>query len=785
MPMSTSTNINHDEALLSLSLGSWEISFSPNVMLCDRPVVSLAVASLLNMSPDLTLISDPKRTIPCLTATQTTSSTPSSKAVKTVVEGDIAMAQHLVSQYQHHGSMLSFATEKNGAIHSSILPDPASLSLLTAWINYASTVATGNVASIPTGKSAIQRTLERALVGKTYLLGHSLTLADLLMYKCMGWSLGHLGTSRGTSNYSADLQRWMLMMQGHPAVVESTSLAMNIAGNDEYDSTQMDKLVDGMNSLAGSSLGSVCTRFPPEPSGFLHIGHAKATLLNHYYAKRYKGKLIVRFDDTNPSKEKEEYQHSIIQDLGTLQVVPNYVTLTSDYFPVLYQSALQLIHTARAYMDDTPQELMQAERLQKKESARRNMSIQDTLHYFHIMCSGSEEGSKWCLRAKIDMTSPNGTLRDPVIYRQNLTPHLNSGTTYKAYPTYDLACPIVDSIEGVSHALRTTEYNDRDAQYRWVQHALGIRRVRIHSFARMNFRYTELSKRKLAWFVQQGIVAGWDDARFPTIKGVLRRGVNVDALRQFILKQGASRRVVNMEWNKFWAENKTIIDTYAKRFMSIDANQHILLTITNYNDYYYNSATAHEDRKNNFTFLTTDYHPKNSTYGKRCVRLAPQVLLEKVDAEDMVTGELIVLMRWGVIQITAVHKEDGQMHLEGIYLPEGDFKAAKKKLTWIAHVTENIPVIIYEFDNLILKEKLEEDDNFQDFVNPNTCAETDVIGDAGLKTLQHHDIIQLERRGYFRVDRPYISNDKPLILFTIPDGKMKPMSGLTGKLAHR
>lgn len=758
----TSNTNSNDNDFLSLFLGLWEISFSPNVMVCERPVVTLAVASLLNMSPDLTLISDPKRTTPSLKTTASASKT---------IDGDIAMAQYIVSQFYRPGSNKNKFTSLFVSAHE---PTSQQALLLTAWINYASTNTKKKTGG--TGRASIIKTLEEALIGKTYLVGHSLTLADLVMYKCLGWNC-----CCSTTTVSADLQRWIQMMKVHPAVVEATSLAMNVAGNDEYDSNEMDKLVDGMNALVGASCGSVCTRFPPEPSGFLHIGHAKATLLNDYYAKRYKGKLIVRFDDTNPSKEREEYQQSIIEDLGTLQVTPNVVTLTSDYFSVLQSSALQLIQTGRAYMDDTPQDLMQAERLQKKESNRRNMSIEDTIKYFRIMCSGSEEGSRWCLRAKIDMSSPNGTLRDPVIYRQNLTPHLNSGTTYKAYPTYDLACPIVDSIEGVSHALRTTEYNDRDAQYRWFQHALGIRRVRIHSFARMNFRYTELSKRKLGWFVEQGLVTGWDDARFPTIKGVIRRGVNVDALRQFILKQGASRRVVNMEWNKFWAENKNVIDTYAKRFMSIDATHNVILTITNYHEYYPSTDN------NNFTFLTTDYHPKNSLYGKRCVRLSPEVLLEKVDAEEIVEGELIVLMRWGVVKITAITTttDGGGKQLEGIYVPDGDFKAAKKKLTWIANVKENIPVVVFEFDNLILKEKLEEDDNFKDFVNPNTCAETDIIGDAGLKTLQHNDIIQLERRGYFRVDRPYISHDKPLILFTVPDGKMKAMSGLTGKLAHR
>lgn len=367
------------------------------------------------------------------------------------------------------------------------------------------------------------------------------------------------------------------------------------------------------------------------------------------------------------------------------------------------------------------------------------------------------------------MSSKNGTMRDPVLYRQNTDHHHRSGDTYKAYPTYDLACPIVDSIEGVTHALRTTEYNDRDEQYQWIQNALGLRRVRIHAFSRLNFMYTELSKRKLTWFVDNGYVTGWDDARMPTIRGVLRRGVDIVALRKFILSQGASRNIVNLEWKKFWAENKKEIDTQAKRFMAVDKVEHAKITITN--------APAVEDN----AFISTDYLPKDPSFGKRHIRIAKSVLVEKLDVEGITVGEDIVLMRWGVIKITNF---DGDNY-EGIYVPDGDFKMAKRKLTWMADVPENMTVTLYEFDNLISKEKLEEDENFKDFINPNTLATSEVIGDFALKTLQKNDIIQLERRGYYRVDQPYVNEDRGLALFMIPDGKAKAMGGLTGKLSHR
>ncbi len=494
----------------------------------------------------------------------------------------------------------------------------------------------------------------------------------------------------------------------------------------------------------------------------------QAVLMNEYYARRYKGRLIVRFDDTNPSKEKEEFQSSIIEDLAMLGVKPDVVTFTSDYFKTIEGYAVELMKKGLAYMDDTPQEVMRQERMDRVNSKHRDQSFEDAIKYFTLMNSKDEEGGKWCLRAKIDMKSNNGTMRDPVLYRQNLLPHHRSGTTFRAYPTYDLACPIVDSIEGVTHALRTTEYNDRDEQYQWIQSALGLRRVRIHAFARMNFINTVLSKRKLTWFVENGHVTGWDDARFPTVRGVIRRGMNLDALRAFICSQGASKNIVDMEWKKIWAENKKEIDKYAKRFMAIDKTENAKLTVTNGPD---ESVPV---------FVSTDYLPKDASFGKRLVRLSKNVLLEKVDVEGIEVGEEIVLMRWGVVKITKV---DGG--LEGELLPDGDFKKAKRKLSWLADVSTQIPVTLYEFDNLISKDKLEEDDKFEDFINPDTLATTEVIGDFGLKNLHKGEVIQLERRGYFRVDQPYTNEGKSLLLFMIPDGKAKAMSGLAGKLAHR
>mmetsp|Transcript_12721 Transcript_12721/g.23847 ORF Transcript_12721/g.23847 Transcript_12721/m.23847 type:complete len:731 (+) Transcript_12721:34-2226(+) len=729
-----------------------ELSFSPNSPLTERPVMALATAVLTNTINNYSIISN---------HTLQSSSSLQLPSGKGELIGDSAIARYI-------------SRASNSFSGTSLLGggDMEKTAIIDSWIDYANTLTkfqhTRRV-------KAVAATLDRTLKGRTYVVGHTLTLADIALFAAMGFPAQVSDADVVESilqSTSSPTMRWMRMMRSCPAIRQATQLAMGISNGFEAtfsEDATMDPLVSGMNPLEGATVGNVVTRFPPEPSGYLHIGHAKAVLMNEYYAKRYKGRMIVRFDDTNPSKEKEEFQSSILEDLAMLGVKPDVVTFTSDYFETIKGYAMNLIENGLAYMDDTPQEQMQKERLERLNSKHRDQSVQDCKMYFDLMCSGDEEGSKWCLRAKIDMSSVNGTMRDPVLFRQNLLPHHRSGTRFKAYPTYDLACPIVDSIEGVTHALRTTEYNDRDEQYQWIQTALGLRRTRIHAFSRLNFMYTELSKRKLTWFVENGHVTGWDDARFPTIRGVLRRGVDLKSLRMFILSQGASRRIVNMEWNKFWAENKKEIDLKAKRFMAIDKNSNVKLTVTNGPD-------AKE-----FSYLSADYLPKDPSFGKRLVRIAKHVLLEKVDAEGIVEGEDIVLMRWGVVKVTKV---DGD-NLEGEFVPDGDFKAAKRKLSWIANVPESLNVTLYEFDNLISKPKLEEDENFKDFINPNTLATTEVVGDAGLQTLQKNDIIQLERRGYFRVDQPYVSDEKGLVLFMIPDGRTKSMGGITGKLAHR
>ena len=471
-PSAAKTVVPVMPASSTVRIAPGQLMMNPNVNLTEQPVVSISVAVLTNTIIDWELVADHRSRHAVLC---------DSNGV--TVTGDRAMARHLAK-------MASFMPE--GA---------ASEAALECWMDYAASLSLLEHEQIT---KAVAMTLQQALAHQTYLVGHSMTLADIALFGVLGFPTQAddlRSLLERLPKHASAAHRWIKVMAAHPALQEATQLCIGAKKNAEgvFDSTKpvMEPLVTGMNALEGAVAGRVVTRFPPEPSGYLHIGHAKAALLNDYYARRYQGRLILRFDDTNPSKEKEEFQESIVVDLAKLEVKPDMVTYTSDYFDVTFGYAKQLIQEGLAFMDDTPQEQMKIERENRVESKRRNQTTEEALKLFDVMCSGSAEGANFCLRAKIDMKSDNGTLRDPVLYRQNLTPHHRRGSKYKAYPTYDLACPIVDSIEGVTHALRTTEYDARDEQYQWILKALGLRRPRNQNFSRVNFEYTVLSKRKV------------------------------------------------------------------------------------------------------------------------------------------------------------------------------------------------------------------------------------------------------------------------------------------------
>ncbi|XP_073142314.1 glutamate--tRNA ligase, cytoplasmic [Henckelia pumila] len=628
-------------------------------------------------------------------------------------------------------------------------------------------------------------TVDEFLLEHTFLVGNSLSIADVAIWAGLAGTGLRWESLRKSKKYQ-NLVRWFnsiaaeydgVLNEFLSTYIGKRGSGKSIPSNSkepQSSSSQSISKENGVhvNETAGSrsaflldlpdaEVGKVKLRFAPEPSGYLHIGHAKAALSNQYFAERYKGQLIVRFDDTNPDKESSEFVDNLLKDIETLGIKYDAVTYTSDYFPQLMGMAEKLIRVGKAYVDDTPREKMKEERMNGVESGCRNNSVEENLNLWNEMIAGSERGLMCCLRGKLDMNDPNKSLRDPVYYRCNLTPHHRIGSEYKLYPTYDFCCPFVDAVEGITHALRSSEYHDRNDQYYRIQSDMELRRVRIYEFSRLNMVYTLLSKRKLLWFVLNGKVEGWDDPRFPTVQGIVRRGLKIEALIQFILEQGASKNLNLMEWDKLWAINKKIIDPVCPRYTAVVEEQRVLLILT--------------DGPSNPFVRVLPKHKKYEGAGEKAVTYSNKIWMDYADAESIAVDEEVTLKDWGNAIVKEIKKDQNGIitQLMGVLNLKGNVKTTKLKLTWLPDSNELIRLTLVDFDHLITKKKLEEDEDFVDWVNPCTRKETRALGESDMRNLKRGDIIQLERKGYYRCDVPLIRPSKSIVLFAIPDGKQQ------------
>ncbi|EIN07047.1 glutamate-tRNA ligase [Punctularia strigosozonata HHB-11173 SS5] len=636
----------------------------------------------------------------------------------------------------------------------------ADSSKATSFVEIAKAFAT--TTSVPDILAALN-TVDDHLAFRTFLVGHDITAVDWILWGSIKGSVKIIGLLK--NNKHVHLSRWFNYLES----LESTQLTLAKLAEAKANKLRSNKTAASFAlGLANAKDGEVVTRFPPEPSGYLHIGHAKAAILNQYFAKMYHGKLLIRFDDTNPTKERTEFEETILEDLALMDIKGDTVTHTSDWFDKLYDYAIQMIKTGKAYADDTEQAQMRQERMDGIASKRRESTVEESLARFEEMKAGTPEGLRWCIRAKMSVDNPNKALRDPVIYRCNVLPHHRTGDRWKIYPTYDFACPVVDSLEGVTHALRTNEYRDRNPQYQWMIEALNLRPVHIWDFSRLNFIYTLLSKRKLHWFVDQGLVRGWDDPRFPTVRGIRRRGLTVEALRQFMLLQGPSQAVVSLEWDSIWALNKKIIDPVAPRFWALSKDKVVPVTIT--------GGPSSPEVK------VLPKHKKNPDVGEKKTVYSSTILVEQEDALTFEDNEEITLMDWGNAIVRS--KSTGPSGEIAAIIMElhlgGDFRKTKKKVTWLPQPQGEhtlVDVTLLDYDYIITKKKLEETDDVKDFVTPVTEFREEAVADANVRELQKGDIIQFERKGYYIVDS---AEGGKFEFIHIPDGRAASLASKAG-----
>lgn len=305
-------------------------------------------------------------------------------------------------------------------------------------------------------------------------------------------------------------------------------------------------------------------------------------------------------------------------DLNFMKIFPDKVSYSSDYFDQMQDYCVRLLAKGRAYADNTDAATMKDERTNGVKSHCQDASIGTNLQRFEEMKSGSKEVLQWCIRAKISVDDVNKALRDPVISRCNPQRHHRTGDRFKIYPTYDFCAPILDSLEGVTHALRTNEYRDRNPQYAWVQNSLGLRTVQIFDFARVNFMRTVLSKRKLTEIVNRGVVSGWNDARMPTIRGIHRHGLLMDTLREFMIAQGPSSNIINQDWTQILALNKKKIDPVSPRHTAVMKAAMVEVSIRSAPE-----AAYSEERPK---------HNKNPGLGPKEMVFSKSIILDQEDA---------------------------------------------------------------------------------------------------------------------------------------------------------
>ena len=520
---------------------------------------------------------------------------------------------------------------------------------------------------------------------------------------------------------------------------------------------------------------SIVTRFPPEPNGYLHIGHAKSICLNFGLAKEFGGKVNMRFDDTNPTKEDVEYVDSIKNDVNWLGFNWDNLFFASDYFDEMYNRAVLLIKKGKAFVCD-----LNADQIREyrgtltepgKESPYRNRSVEENLDLFERMKNGEFADGEKVLRAKIDMASPNINFRDPVIYRIAHATHHNTGDKWCIYPMYSFAHPLEDAIEGITHSICTLEFEEQRPLYDWVVRECEMESVpRQIEFARLNMTNTVMSKRKLKLLVDNNVVDGWDDPRIPTISGLRRRGYTPESIRNFCAEIGVAKAdsTVDSQLLDFFLRE----DLQPKAPLAMAVLRPVKLVIDNYPE-------------NQVEVLEVENHAKDETKGKRKVTFSKELYIEQEDFMEepvkkyfrLFPGNEVRLKGAYFVKCTGcVKDENGNVvEVHCTYDPEtkggesNDGRKVKSTIHWVDSKTA-VPAEFRLFEPLILDD-IEENKgkDFLDQINPNSLEVLEgFVEETQLKGAQPLDKFQFFRNGFFSVDTKYTTDSKMVFNRIVP-----------------
>ncbi|WP_313029601.1 glutamine--tRNA ligase/YqeY domain fusion protein [Soonwooa sp.] len=505
-------------------------------------------------------------------------------------------------------------------------------------------------------------------------------------------------------------------------------------------------------------------RFPPEPNGYLHIGHTKAICINFGLGLRYGAPVNLRFDDTNPEKEEQEFVDSIREDVKWLGFNWAEERYASDYFQQLYDWAVTLIKEGKAYVDEQSSEDITAQRKTPfedgVESPYRNRPIEESLDLFERMKNGEFEEGAMSLRAKIDMNSPNMNMRDPVMYRILKRAHHRTGDTWKIYPMYDWAHGESDYLEQVSHSLCSLEFENHRPLYEWyLDQVYDTSKVapKQREFARMNVSYMITSKRKLQRLVAEGVTTGWDDPRMPTISGLRRKGYTANAIRNFIDRVGVAKRenLIEIQLLEFFVRED--LNKVATRVMAVV--DPVKLVIENYP----------EDKEE---FLETENNPEDENAGTRQVPFSREIYIEREDFMEEAPKKFFRLSLGNEVRLKAAYiikanrvEKDADGNITTIFATydedsrsgsgtEASQRKVKGTLHWVS-AKHALPIKVNIYDRLFTVEQpdAEKDVDFLNFINPESLKVQNGFGEPSLKDATTEDHFQFQRIGYFIKDK--------------------------------
>lgn len=521
-----------------------------------------------------------------------------------------------------------------------------------------------------------------------------------------------------------------------------------------------------VNDLEEGRVKKIVTRFPPEPNGYLHIGHAKSICLNFELAKEFKGRAHLRFDDTNPLKEDTEFVESIKEDVRWLGFDWDGLYFASDYFDEMYERAVLLIKKGKAFVCDLSADEMREMRgtltEPGKNSPYRDRSIEENLDLFERMKNGEFQNGEKVLRAKIDMASPNINLRDPVIYRIAHATHHNTGDQWCIYPMYAFAHPLEDAIEGITHSICTLEFEDQRPLYDWVVQECEMEATpHQYEFARLNMTNTVMSKRKLKLLVDEGIVDGWNDPRMPTISGLRRRGFTPESIRTFCREIGVTKG--NSMVDSKYLDHFIREDLKLKAPRTMGVLKPLKVVITNYPE-------------GQIEWLDAEVNPENPEMGIRQIPFSREIYIEQDDFMEnppskyfrLFPGNEVRLKHAYFIKCNEVIKDsDGQVvEVRCTYDPEtksgSGFTGRKVKGTihWV-EASQAVPAEFRLYEPLILDETEDEGDTtFLDRINPASLVVEQGFVEPNMKDVAGHDKYQFFRHGYFNADPKYTKDGR-------------------------